>query len=157
VLVDLYAVVRQGVRISHPSYSIKNVEQFYMEREAELRSGDDSIVLYERWVSERDDSVLRAIEEYNREDCLSTYLLREWLLDRKAEAAATWGMEIPWRDPPELRDVKPETVEELAEKDVLVEELLARESETARLVALLLDSTGVRRSRSGGRTFSGSE
>ncbi len=139
VLVDLYAVVRQGLRISHPSYSIKNVEQFYMEREAELRSGDDSIVLYERWVSERDDSVLRAIEEYNREDCLSTYLLREWLLDRKAEAAATWGIEIPWRDPPELREVRPETVEELAEKDVLREELFARETETARLAALLLD------------------
>ncbi len=139
VLVDLYAVVRQGVRISHPSYSIKNVEQFYMEREAELRSGDDSIVLYERWVSERDDSVLRAIEEYNREDCLSTYLLRQWLLERKAEAAATWGMEMPWRDPPELREVKPETAEELAEKDVLREELLARENETARLAALLLD------------------
>src|SRR5207247_3354144 len=109
VLVDLYAVVRQGLRISHPRYSIKNVEQFYMEREAELRSGDDSIVLYERWVSEGDDSVLRAIEEYNREDCLSTYLLQKWLLERKAEAAAAWGTEIPWRDPPELREIKPET------------------------------------------------
>ena len=28
-LVDLYAVVRQGVRISKPSYSIKKVEDFY--------------------------------------------------------------------------------------------------------------------------------
>ena len=32
VLVDLYAVVRQGLRISQPSYSIKKVEAFYMER-----------------------------------------------------------------------------------------------------------------------------
>src|SRR6266540_1171230 len=90
-------------------------------------------------VSERDDSVLHGIEEYNREDCLSTYLLREWLIERKAEAAATWATEMPWRDPPELREVKPETVEELAEKDLLREELLARENETARLAALLLD------------------
>ena len=28
IFVDLYAVVRQGLRISHPRYSLKNVEQF---------------------------------------------------------------------------------------------------------------------------------
>ncbi|MGH3016552.1 MAG: TM0106 family RecB-like putative nuclease, partial [Gaiellaceae bacterium] len=139
VLVDLYAVVRQGLRISHPRYSIKNVEQFYMEREAELRSGDDSILLYERWVDERDDSILRGIEEYNREDCLSTYLLREWLLERKAEAEAAWGTEIAWRAPPELREIKPEAEEEREERDALREELLARGDETARLAALTLD------------------
>jgi uncharacterized protein len=139
VLVDLYAVVRQGLRISHPRYSIKNVEQFYMEREAELRSGDDSIVLYERWVEERDDSILRGIEEYNREDCLSTYLLREWLLERKAEAEAAWGTEIAWRPPPELREITPEAEEEREERDALREELLARGDETARLAALTLD------------------
>jgi len=139
VLVDLYAVVRQGLRISHPRYSIKSVEQFYMEREAELRSGDDSIVLYERWVDERDDSILRGIEEYNREDCLSTYLLREWLLERKAEAEAAWGTGIAWRAPPELREIKPEAEEEREERDALREELLARGDETARLAALTLD------------------
>jgi predicted RecB family nuclease len=139
VLVDLYAVVRQGLRISHPRYSIKNVEQFYMQREAELQSGDDSIVLYERWVAERDDSILKGIEEYNREDCLSTYLLREWLLERKAEAEAAWGTEIDWRAPPELREIKPEDEEELAERESLREELLARGDETARLAGLLLE------------------
>ncbi len=131
VLVDLYAVVRQGLRISHPRYSIKNVEQFYMERKAELRSGDDSIVLYERWVDERDDAILRGIEAYNREDCLSTYLLREWLLDRKAEAQAAWGTEIPWRAPPELREITPEAEEEREEREALREELLARGEELA--------------------------
>jgi hypothetical protein len=47
-----------------PELPIKKVEQVYKEREAELRSGDDSIVLYERCVREDDDSVLRAIEEF---------------------------------------------------------------------------------------------
>jgi predicted RecB family nuclease len=134
VLVDLYAVVRQGLRISHPRYSIKNVEQFYMEREAELRSGDDSIVLYERWVDERDDSILDGIEAYNREDCLSTYLLREWLLERKADAQAAWGTEIAWRAPPELREITPEAEEEREERDALREELLARGEELAAFV-----------------------
>jgi predicted RecB family nuclease len=77
VLVDLLAVVRQGVRISHPRYGLKDVEQFYMERKADLHSGDESIVLYERWIDERDQAILDGIEEYNREDCRSTYLLRE--------------------------------------------------------------------------------
>ena len=139
VLVDLLAVVRQGLRISHPHYSLKNVEQFYMEREAELRSGEDSIVLYERWVGERDDSILDGIEAYNREDCHSTYLLREWLLERKAEAQAAWGTEIAWREPPEVREIKPEVEEELAEREALREELLARDEETARLAGLLLE------------------
>ena len=101
VFVDLYAVVRQGLRISHPRYSIKNVEQFYMAREAELRAGDDSIMLYERWRLEGDQAILDAIEDYNEEDCVSTFLLRDWLLDRKARREATWATEIAWRETPE--------------------------------------------------------
>ncbi len=103
VFVDLYAVVRQSLRISYPSYSIKNVERFYMQREAELRAGDDSILLYERWVDERDDSILQAIKEYNREDCLSTLRLLDWLLDLRPDG-------IPWREPPPPREIKEEAV-----------------------------------------------
>jgi uncharacterized protein len=136
VFVDLYAVVRQGLRISHPRYSLKNVEQFYLVRTAELRAGDDSILLYERWRLERDKAILEAIRDYNEEDCLSTYLLREWLLERKAEAEATWAAEIAWREAPELREEKPETVEVREERDRLRAVLLERE-ET--LAARLLD------------------
>ncbi len=53
VLVDLFAVVRQGMRISQPSYSIKKVEAFYMpEREAAVTDGEDSIVEFERWLDD---------------------------------------------------------------------------------------------------------
>src|SRR3954471_8194629 len=126
VLVDLYAVVRQGLRISHPRYSLKNVEQFFMARQAALKAGDDSIVLYERWREERDPRILDAISDYNEEDCLSTYLLREWLLERKAEAEAEWGTEIAWRDPPELREPNEEAIEEREERERLRDELLER-------------------------------
>ena len=136
ILVDLLAVVRQGLRISHPRYGLKNVEQFFMEREAELRAGDDSILLYERWRLEQDAQILRDIEDYNEEDCLSTYLLREWLLERKAEAAAKWGVEIGWREPPETREPKQEKVEFREERDQARAELLDR-GET--LAARLLD------------------
>ena len=51
VLVDLYAVVRQTLAISQPSYSIKKLEPFYgFNRTADIRKGDDSVVKFERWL-----------------------------------------------------------------------------------------------------------
>jgi predicted RecB family nuclease len=98
VFVDLFKVVRQALLHSHPRYSLKNVETFYMEREAELRAGDDSILLYERWLEERDPEILDEIRAYNEEDCLSTLGLRDWLLERRTEAEGLHGAEIPWPD-----------------------------------------------------------
>ena len=51
VLVDLYRVVRQGIRASVESYSIKRLEPLYgLEREVELRSAGSSIVAFEAWL-----------------------------------------------------------------------------------------------------------
>ena len=50
VFVDLYKVVSQGLRLSHERYGLKQVETFYFERKADLRAGDDSILLYEEWL-----------------------------------------------------------------------------------------------------------
>ncbi len=111
VFVDLFKVVRQALRHSHPKYSLKNVETFFMTREAELRAGDDSILMYEDWLETRDGALLRAIEEYNAEDCSSTRQLRDWLLELRAEAESQYGMEIAWPERPELREVSEATVE----------------------------------------------
>ncbi len=97
VLVDLYAVVRQGIYISQPSYSIKKLEPFYQfKRTAELKRGDDSILLFEQWLDERDDGILEKIRHYNDEDCRSTHLLHRWLLDLREKLAAQRGETIPW-------------------------------------------------------------
>ena len=54
VLVDLYRVVEQALRISQPSYSIKKVEAFYMAaREAAVTDGEDSILKFEEWLETR--------------------------------------------------------------------------------------------------------
>jgi uncharacterized protein len=81
-LVDLYKVVREGVRVSEPSYSIKNMEVFYMKgvRDGDVKTGMGSVVFYERWRQEKDNGLLKQIADYNEDDCRSTYLLREWLL-----------------------------------------------------------------------------
>ena len=56
VFVDLYGVVRQGMRISQPCYSLKKVEAFYMEqRETTVTEGGDSIVAFEEWLEDRRD------------------------------------------------------------------------------------------------------
>ena len=102
--VDLYAVVRQGVRISKGSYSIKKLEQFYWgrTRSAEgsgVSDGLSSVVEYERWLVGRDEgspdqSILDEIRRYNREDVESTLALHEWLEARRDELVRR-GHEIP--------------------------------------------------------------
>lgn len=113
VFVDLYKVVREALLISQPSYSIKKVESFYMgERQTEVADGGDSVVEFERWLERRDDSILDAIAAYNRDDCVSTLRLRDWLLGLREEQAARLareGAEPPaWFGPraPELSEVR---------------------------------------------------
>jgi uncharacterized protein len=97
VLVDLYAVVRQGIFVSQSSYSIKKLEPFYgFKRAAELKSGDDSILLFEQWLDERDETILQKIRHYNDEDCRSTDGLHRWLLELRAKLVEGRSEEIPW-------------------------------------------------------------
>ena len=90
LLVDLYQTVRNSIRISENSYSIKKLEPLYMG--TNLRSGDvkdagASVVAYAHYCDARDDGraeeaagILAGISDYNEYDCLSTLELRNWLL-----------------------------------------------------------------------------
>jgi predicted RecB family nuclease len=134
--VDLYAVVRQTVRISQPSYSIKKLEPFYgMVRNTDVRRGDDSIVQFEEWLTSGDESILRDIEQYNDDDCRSTYLLRQWLLERKAELEAKSGKTIAWRGAPQEKTADTDSVR--AEIAALRTELLAGLSEPKTLAEFM--------------------
>lgn len=89
-LVDLYKVVREGIRVSEPRYSIKNIEHFYLDkRTADVTSAGASIVYYERWKETQDTQLLKDIETYNFDDVRSTHQLREWLLSLRP-ATAEW-------------------------------------------------------------------
>jgi predicted RecB family nuclease len=51
VLVDLYRVVRQGLRAGVESYSIKKIEPLYaLTREQDLKDAGSSIVAFETWL-----------------------------------------------------------------------------------------------------------
>ena len=84
VFVDLHRAVRQGIRASVESYSIKRLEPLYeFGREVDLRDAGSSIVEFETWLElgqgDEREEVLARIEEYNRDDCLSTLHLRNWM------------------------------------------------------------------------------
>jgi len=93
-LVDLYQVVREGIQVSEPSYSIKNLETFYMEaRSGEVTSAGASMVVYEQWRQLQDARLLQEIADYNQADCRSTLLLRDWLLSLRPDGVAWYTAE----------------------------------------------------------------
>jgi predicted RecB family nuclease len=99
VLVDLLNVVRQGVRASVESYSLKQIERFYLPaREGPVTEAGFSVVEYERWMRVHDESILAAIAAYNRDDCISTWMLRGWLEERRTEAMAEYP-DASWARP----------------------------------------------------------
>jgi predicted RecB family nuclease len=97
ILVDLYNVVRQGVRASVESYSIKKIEKFYLPaREGPVTEAGFSVVTYETWLRDGDARHLADLADYNRDDCVSTWMLRDWLEERRAEAIERgWPMDRP--------------------------------------------------------------
>ena len=140
VFVDLYQVVRQSVRISHPSYSIKKVRQFFMTGAGTgaVADGGDSIIEFEKYLRTGDPRVLDAIVRYNEEDCLSTVKLREWLLDRRQEAGRASGTTIAWKVPGD-DTVTPERVAEDEEIRRRREALEARGDAASAMLARLLN------------------
>lgn len=96
VLVDLYQVVRQGVCVGTPSYSLKKLESLYMPPRTEaITDAGSSIEEYERWLESGQQGILNELEAYNRVDCDSTRLLRDWLEARRPEYELTFGIAPP--------------------------------------------------------------
>ena len=120
VFVDLAAVVRQGMRISHPSYSLKRVETFYFDREAEgVADAGGAVLAYEHWLSTDDDAMLGAIEAYNREDCVSIVEMRRWLVRIRPG-------DVRWKEPQEPRRPREDRIEEDQKNDALFRQLMQR-------------------------------
>ena len=127
VLIDLFRAVRQGVRASVESYSIKKLEPLYdFERAEGLRDAGSSIVEFEEWLElgegERPGSrILESIATYNRDDVLSTLALRDWLEGRRVELTDLTGQEVPRPTP-----VSPDPPESLSESAAHVEAVASR-------------------------------
>ena len=107
VFVDLHRVVRQGVRASVESYSIKRLEPFYgFVRRVDLLAATRALIRFEVRLESGDaaaapNELRTEIAGYNRDDCLSTLRLAEWLEERRRELEASTGQPVPR---PALRD-----------------------------------------------------
>lgn len=134
VLVDLLRVVRQSLRASVESYSIKKLEAFYgFEREVDLRDAGSSIVAFEQWLQlgegDRPEATeLDRIERYNRDDVVSNRRLRDWLEDRRPELAELVGGPVPRPTPR-----PPSLPEDVTASQARVQALVARLADPARV------------------------
>lgn len=95
--IDLYEVVRNGIRIGEPHYSIKNVEHLYRsKRENDVKDAATSIVYYGRWLKIKDEDkslanqILKDIEDYNLDDCKSTQELAVFLRNLQQKEKIRW-------------------------------------------------------------------
>ena len=88
--VDLYSVVRNGLRASVESYSIKKLEPLYgFSRATPLSDANKALTKVQaclelgdiEFINEDDRDV---VVGYNRDDCVSTWRLRDWLETRRA-------------------------------------------------------------------------
>ena len=124
--VDLYAVVRQSMRVGVERYSIKSLEPLYsFARGVPLDDANKALraLQYALGAGVPDsvpDDVRAAIVGYNRDDCVSTRALRDWLETLRARAIAG-GASIA-RPIPDLADAPPD-IDERAKR---VEELRGR-------------------------------
>jgi predicted RecB family nuclease len=85
MFVDLHSVVKQSMRASVEKYSLKDLEIFFgFNRETDLRDARFALQAMERGLELCQIDCIsadarRAVASYNREDCLSTLHLRNWL------------------------------------------------------------------------------
>jgi uncharacterized protein len=121
--VDLYGVVRNGLRASVESYSIKKLEPLYgFARETALSDANVALAAVQACLELGDlDSIEQADSDvvlgYNRDDCLSTRGLRDWLEGCRAsliaEGVAVSRPEMPPGEPTEVLGERQEKVNAL--------------------------------------------
>ena len=124
--VDLFGVVKQGFRVGVERYSIKSLEPLYgYQRAVELRRAGRYIKAMEVALeSNETDALLEeawdGVEGYNKDDCVSTFHLRNWLEGRRTALEAQ-GTAVPRPQLPEA-----EAPKEVDERAARVEALRAR-------------------------------
>ncbi len=97
VLVDLHSVVKQSVRASVESYTLKELEALYgFTRDTAPRRAALSMQRYGFWLETGEalsdlEEERRVLERYNADDCRSLWQLRGWLEQRRAELEQSEG------------------------------------------------------------------
>ena len=91
LFVDLYQVVRHGIRAGVESYSIKRLEPLYAyDRDTALPDANAALALLQASIELDDIPSITAetkatVLAYNKDDCLSAAALRDWLEKLRAQ------------------------------------------------------------------------
>ena len=99
VFVDLHSIAKQAVRAGVEQYSLKSLEALYaFKREVPLREASYAIRATEHDLElarllDIGEKASRTVEGYNRDDCLSTWELRNWL-EQQRSALVRQGQEV---------------------------------------------------------------
>ena len=148
VFVDLFKIVRQGLRIGEESYSLKKVENLYWAqgRIGEVTLSIGSVVHYARWIASgesrnwQESPILKEIRDYNKDDCDSTAELANWLRRLASENGIPPSSDLSALRSADQSDIK-ELDERTAARAKVAEQLRLREKEdsTAKVLAELID------------------
>ena len=109
LFVDLYQIVRHGVRASVESYSIKRLEPFYaFDRATPLTEANSALATLQANLELGDapavsDETKATVRAYNEDDCRSAARLRDWLEIQRTNLVAD-GIDVPR---PQLGDGAP--------------------------------------------------
>jgi len=127
--VDLYGVVRQGLRVGIERYSIKNLEVLYgFERAVPLVDASRSLLAMEQALELRcagtvPQGIRDVVQGYNEDDCVSALRLRDWLESLRGQVEAS-GTAVPRPTPSEAE--APEKVDARAQRVAALREQLLR-------------------------------
>lgn len=136
--VDLYRIVRESLRAGVERYSIKNLEAFYgFTRDVDLKDARRHLQAMELAVeanlmAQLKPEVRIAVEGYNRDDCVSTLRLRDWLETLRQ------GKDLP-RPQPKAGEASEPLKDRQQKVEGLRGQLLGEDDEARRLLAYLLD------------------
>ena len=151
VFVDLYAVVRQALRVGTESYSLKAVEALYpFERDAEVTEAGGSILAYQEYLADARPAKLDAIADYNADDCRST----PGCATGCSPSAATSATSTPRRRARRAPSSSPATPRSSGSRRELLAD--AERPRHGGCSPTCSTTTAARRSPSGGRTSTGS-
>ena len=100
LFVDLFQIVRRALRASVESYSIKQMEPFFgFEREMPLIDASSALATLQAGlelgdIEGRPEDIKAAVRAYNKDDCRSAVVLRDWLENLRTEVIEG-GTDIP--------------------------------------------------------------
>ena len=121
VFVDLYRVVTQGLKVGTASYSLKDIEQLCNKKRAtDIKVGSEAGVEFFHFLESKDVSeksaILKRIEDYNRDDCISTKDLCQFLWKEQTKHNISYVPYESYESTKPIKSLSRTSVRELCEQ-----------------------------------------